>query len=319
VDATDFAIYRYLSRDGLARFWASRRLIDPRVTAREVGEKVGLSEAGVRSRLRALRRQGLLRGSAVNLNPSLFGAQLYAIEVPIRTPRDSERLFRDLSDLEGVIFARDLIDEEDRKVAVYLAAESASALARRTNLLRRFAPGGSIRDPRPYWIPPCERALTPLDWKMLRLFRDRPDATLAELATAAGVSLKTTSRRFGSAVDSKACWWSHSSDSEEWPLALLSLSLAEGSDSPAVAREVARRCGSWIPVAEDGLGVSPRERAGGLAGLVPVGTPAALEGALRQVLALDSVAEVRRTFGLRSATYPQWADENLARRIRAGA
>ena len=51
VDPIDYAIYRYLSPDGLIRFWGSRRLVDPRVSTREIAEKVKLSEAGVRARI----------------------------------------------------------------------------------------------------------------------------------------------------------------------------------------------------------------------------------------------------------------------------
>lgn len=311
MDALDFAIYRYLSHDGLARFWASRRVIDPRVSAREIAEQVGLSEAGVRARLRVLRDRGLLRGSAVNVNPSLLGASVLVVEVPVRNPRESDRLFRDLASVDGVLFARDLMDEEDRKVSVYLASENPSATSRRLSLLRRLAPAGSIRGPRPYWIPPCEREMTPLDWKLVRVFRAHPDGGIAELASAAGVSLKTTARRFGLALDSNACWWSHSSDSEEWPLALLTFVLDSGADVPVLTKQVVACCESWIPVAPDGLGSPPDDRGRALAGLVPVGTPSSLERVVRQVLSLDGVADVRRTFGLRSAAFPSWIDERI--------
>ncbi len=316
MDATDFALYRYLSRDGLARFWGSRRLIDPRVSARELADRVGLSEAGVRARLAGLRRQRLLGRSAVGVNPSLFGASLVVADVPVRTPRESERLFRDLEVLDGVVFARDLLDEEDRKVSVYLAADSPSGVSRRTSLLTRLAPSGVVRGPSPYWIPPCDRALTPLDRTLLGVFRSTPDGALAQYAAAAHVSLRTVSRRLELLLTSHACWWSHGSESEEWPLALLMLSLNADADAAAVATEVSRRCESWLPVAPDGLGSDPADRSPRIAGLVPVGTPSALEGLVRRVLAIDGVANLRRTFGLRSASFPQWVDDRLGAQTR---
>jgi len=314
VDAVDFALYRCLARDGLARFWASRRMIDPRVTARELAEKVGLSEAGVRSRLRALRRAGFLRGSSVSVNPSLFGTTLSVAEVPVSTPREADRMFRDLAVVDGLVFARDLMDEEDRKLTVYFVSETPAATARRTSLLRRLAPGGLVRGPRPYWIPPCERAMTPLDWKLLRVFRERPDASSSEIAAAAGLSLKTTTRRIGPLLDSRACWWSHSSDSDEWPLALLQLSVRSEAAALAAGREAAARGEGWIPVAADGLGVPPGAGTRSVAGLVPVTTPSALEATVRRMLAIDGVEDVHRTFGLRSAVFPQWVDEQIASR-----
>ena len=318
MDAIDYAIYRHLSRDGLVRFWASRRLVDPRISAREIAEKVGLSEAGVRSRLLNLKKRGLLRGTEVSLNPSLFGATVVMGEIPVRSSQESERLFRDLAMADGVLFARDILDEEDRKVSVYFVSDNPGATARRTSLLRRLSPSGTIRGPTPYWIPPCTRAPTALDWRLLAVFRKQADDTLSRFAKASRVSLRTTARRFGSLIDSGACWWSHSSDSEEWPLALLRLSLRPGADPATVAAEVARENESWLPVAVDGLGVEPGAADRPLAGLLPVETPVALEKVVRRTLAVEGVTAVRRTFGLGSATFPQWFDEKLSSKMPLG-
>ncbi len=317
MDATDFAIYRHLSPDGLVRFWASRRLVDPRVSAREIADEVGLSEAGVRSRLRSLKEQGLLRGTEVRVNPSLFGASVVMAEVPIHNPRESERLFRDLAVVDGMVFARDILDEEDRKVCVYYISDTPAATARRTSLLRRFSPNGELRGPTPYWIPTCARALTPLDWRLLAAFRQHPDETLGHIATESRISLKTTARRFGELLDSRACWWSHSSESEEWPLALLQLSLRPGADLAEVSARVTGQHESWLPVAADGLGTEPERSDRPVAGLVPVERPAALERLVRRTLEVEGVAHVRRTFGLGSVTYPQWADEQLSAKLPA--
>jgi DNA-binding Lrp family transcriptional regulator len=317
VDATDFAIYRYLSPDGLVRFWASRRLVDPRVTAREVADRVGLSEAGARARLRSLKEQGLLRGTEVRPNPSLFGATTVMAEVPIQTPGESARLFRDLSDVDGVMFARDILDEEDRKVCVYYVSDTAGATTRRTSLLRRFSPTGEVRGPAPYWIPASSHTPTALDWRLLAVFRRHPDETLARWSTESGVSLKTTARRFDALLDSRACWWSHGSDSEEWPLALLQVSLQPGADPAEVSAQLGRQNETWLPVAPDGFGVAPGGRDQPLAGLVPVERPAALERVVRRTLELGGVANVRRTFGLGSATYTDWVDDQLARHLPA--
>jgi len=311
VDALDFAIYRHLSRDGLARFWASRRLVDPQVSTREIAEKVELSEAGVRARLRGMRAAGFLRGTEVGVNPSLFGASVVVHEVPVRGARDAEQLFRDLASVDGVLFARDLLADEDRRVSVYCAVDNAGASARKTSLLRRLAPGGAVRGPFPYWIPACTRAPSPLDWRLLALFRRQPDSTLSRIASNARVSLKTTSRRFDALVGSRACWWSHSSDSAELPLALLSVSVREDADPIRVSGEIARTTQGWIPVAPDGLGVDPGGGTRSLAGLVPAVHPAALEALVRQTEGLEGVSDVRRTFGLGSATYRDWIDERL--------
>ncbi len=311
MDATDYAIYRYLAPEGLSRFWASRRVLDPRVTARALAARVGLSEAGVRARLKGLKERGLLRGSTVHLNPSLFGASVAVLDVPVRDPRDSEGLFRDLAVLEGALFARDVMDETERKVSVYLAAESPSALTRRSALLRRLAPGEALRPPRPYWVPRCERSPSALDWRLLSAVRAEPDGTLADLAERARLSLKTAARRLGALVDDHAFWWSHSSATDEWPLALLDLGTPDASASQSIAAFAGRPGHVWLPVAPDGLGSDPGSGEPRLAGLVPAETPAGLERTVRQLLDLPGVERVRRTFGLGSATFAQWADERL--------
>ncbi len=319
MDAVDYEIYRHLSPDGRIRFWASRRIIDPRVSARQIAEAVGLSEAGVRLRLKNLRAEGLLRGSEVTLNPSLFGAAIVVADVPVRSPRESEQLFRDLAVADGMVFARDLLDEEERKVHVYYVADAPAATARRTSLVRRLSPTGEVRGPTPYWIPAGPDSLTRLDWRLLAAFRRFPDGSLGRFAAEARTSARTATRRFSVLLDAHACWWSHSPDSEEWPLALLTVSLEESADPAAEAAEVRRQTGGWMPVAEDGLGLDPARSVRTIAGLVPVDRPAALERLVRRLLELDGVANVRRTFGLASATYPQWMEEQLGARLAARA
>lgn len=317
MDQFDYAIYRYLSPDGLIRFWGARRSIDPRVSVREIAEKVGLSEAGTRARLRSLKEKGILHGNETWLNPSLFGASLVVAEVPVNEASEARQLLQELSLVDGVTFARDILDEQDRKVRVHFVSDNASATARRTSLLRRLSPTGTLRGPTPYWIPPCSRNLTPLDWRMLKAFRSRPDSTLARFAKEVGVSLKTTASRFHALLDSYACWWTPDGQSEEMPLALLSISLREAGDRLGVAREVARQNPSWMPVAPDGYGVPPGTPSAPLVGLVPVEGPAGVERTVRRTLDIEGVVDLRRTFALGSAGYAQWYDEGLARRVES--
>jgi len=317
VDAIDYAIYRSLSPDGLVRFWGARRLVDPRVSAREIADKVGLSEAGVRVRLKGLEELGYLRGRETGINPSLFGVSLVVSEIPVREPNDAERLIRELALVDGVTFARDILDEKDRAIRVYYVSDTPAATARRTALLRKLAPTPQFRGPTPYWIPPCERELTRLDWRLLEAFRAHPEGTQSDLAKAVGISLKTTASRFHRLLDAKACWSALSSSSEELPLSLFTVTVRDGVDSLAVTRAIAGAHPSWMPVAPDGYGVSPEDAAGLVVGLVPAEAPAALEQALRRTLAIDGVANVRRTFALGSATFAQWYDDRLSAQMKS--
>lgn len=314
MDEFDYAIYRYLSPGGLIRFWGSRRVIDPRISVREVAEKVGLSETGTRARLKNLKARGILRGSETYVHPSLFGASLVFAEIPLRESTEARKLMQELSLVDGVTFARDILDEEDRKVRVFYVSDTASATARRTSLLRRLSPSGQLRGPVPYWLPSCTRQLSALDWRLLRAFRASPDSTLATFAKDVGVSLKTTAGRFHALLDARACWWTPNSSSEEMPLALLSIILGKNADRVSIARDVAQQNPSWMPVAPDGFGISPATADSPLVGLVPAEGPAAVEHAVRGILGIEGVVSLRRTFALGSADYPQWVDESLQRK-----
>jgi DNA-binding Lrp family transcriptional regulator len=317
VDAIDYAIYRSLSPDGLIRFWGSRRTVDPRVSARDIADKVGLSEAGVRARLRSLEERGFLRGRETWLNPSLFGVSLVVSQIPVRGPEEAQQLFRELDLVDGVTFARDIMDEQNREIMVFYISEASTATERRTSLLRKISPTHQVRGPGPYWIPPCSRALTSLEWRVLQAFRRRPEASQAELADDVGISLKTASHRFHQLLDSRACWSALSSSSEEMPLALITVDVREGVDPLVVSRDIAAKNPSWMPVAPDGNGLLPSSTSGLLSGLLPAEAPAALERAIQRTMSIEGVEKVHRTFALGSASYPQWVDEHLAQALKS--
>jgi DNA-binding Lrp family transcriptional regulator len=319
VDGLDFAIYRYLSPDGAARFWGGRRVIDPRVGARDISSRVGVSETAVRTRLRSLRDRGFLADSAVWPNPSLFGASLHVAEIPVAEVGASRALLDDLGLVEGVTFARDVLDERDRTVQVYFAGDTPTVIARRVGLLRRLASGAALRGPRPYYIPPASRSLTPLDWRFVDAVRGSPEASLQQLGKVLKVSLKTTGSRYRALLDSGAVWWTHGPESAELPLALLTATTEAGADPDPIAAKVAAERTDWIPLASNGQGFEPTANRTEFAGLLLAESPAAVEAAAQRLLDRPAVERVRRTFALGSRIYPGWFDDQIARKIRGAA
>lgn len=318
MDSLDFAIYRYLSPGGEARFWASRRVIDPTIPAREIAERVGISENGVRARLRSLTDRGFLGPKAVTPNPALFGARVYVAQLPVKEAGEVERVLRDLALVEGVVFARDVMDEEERKILVHFVSETDATMARRAALLRRLSPGGPLRPPQPYWIPPCDHELSPLDWRVLQAVWLQPDASIAEIGATVGISLKTTARRYHQLIDSRACWWTPGAQVEEFPLALVGVYLNGPEDRDPVAGKISKEASAWMPVASDGLGLEPGGSSTLIAGLVPADAPTILERLLRKLAGVPGVSKVRRTFALGSMTYPTWFAEHITGQIRPG-
>lgn len=317
MDPLDFAIYRFLSRGGEARFWAGRRIVDPRITPREIAEQVGASESGVRARLRHLGERGFLRGRRVTPNPSLFGEEVFVAGVPVRQPREAARILKDLALVEGAVFARDLIDEDERRIQVYLAAESERVAQRRVQLVARLSASGKVTPLRSYFIPRHAGELSSLDWKVLEGVWRRPDTTIAELAEAVGIGLKSAARSYRSLLDRHACWWTHGPEAEEFPLAFVRADLHRPTDLEGVAAWVAGTGQSWMPVARDGFGTAPDEVPRVLAGLVPADAPTVLERFLHRLAEVDGVEEVHRTFPLGSASFPAWASEKIQGRTRS--
>ena len=311
MDAVDFAIFRYMSPHGRAQFWGSRRRIDPRITPKDISGLVGISESGVRRRIARAASDGYYRGTQVCINPSVFGVQEQVVEVSVEDSGQSQRLLNDLALVDGVTFARDILDESHRKLRIHFVTDGPATTARRLALLRRFAPPGSVQRSEPYWIPPCDHALGNLEFRVLRAVRVAPDEPLSEIAKSVHLSLKSASRYFHRLLDSLACWWTHSQSSDEFPLSLLIVRLESGGDRTAVARQIDELTGQWMPVADDGFGSSAPGSQPFLAGLTPIISPARLERLIDQLSALSRVTLVTRTFALGSRTYPDWCDRHL--------
>jgi len=317
MDPLDFAIYRFLSPGGEARFWAGRRIIDPTITPREISERVGISESGVRTRLHHLSERGFLRDKAVIPNPTLFGAGLFVADLLVHQSGEVDRLLRDLALVDGVLFTRDLMDEAERKIQVHFVAESEKAASREAALLGRLSPSGTSVTPQPYYIPSCDRAVSPLGWKVLASVWKSPDATIAEIGSAVGVTLKTAARCYHQLIDSHACWWTHGPTSEEFPLALVCVDVRGPDDRGPVTGWIAQEARNWMPVASDGFGVEPARAMTVVAGLVPADAPTVLERFLRRLAGMEGVVKIRRTFPLGSATYPSWFATRIEERVRA--
>jgi len=317
MDALDFAIYRFLSRSGEARFWAGRRVIDPTVTPREIAERVGISESGVRARLLHLADRGFLKDRAVIPNPSLFGQRIYVADLLVKQSVEVDRILRDLTLVEGVVFTRDVMDEDERKIQVHFVSESDPTAARHAALLGRLSSVGRPLVPQAYYTPPCDRELSPLDWRVLQVVWRDPEATFGEIAETVRISLKTAARSYHQMVESRACWWTHGPNSEEFPLALVRADLQSSKDRDSIAGWILKEAPGWMPVASDGFGLEPGLAETVVAGLVPADAPTILERFLRKFASLEGVSRIRRTFPLGSATYPAWFADRIADRVHA--
>jgi Winged helix-turn-helix DNA-binding len=315
MDPLDFAIYRFLSPGGVARFWAGRRIIDPRITPREIAGKVGISESAVRARLIHLAERGYLTDKSVIPNPSLFEMRVFVADLLVHHSGEVDRMLRDLTLVEGVVFTRDVLDEDQRKMQVHFLSESEVTAGRQIALLDRLSSARKPLVPHPYYIPVCNREPSSLDWKVLLYVWLNPDATFAQIAEGVGISLKTAARSYHDLLDRNACWWTHGPNSEEFPLAFVSAEIRNPKYLDEITGWISEEAPAWMPISPDGFGLEPEHAARVVAGLVPADAPTVLERFLRKFAGMDGVGRVRRTFPLGSTSYPAWFAGRIAREV----
>lgn len=315
MDSTDFAIFRAMCGDGGARFFAARTVMDPRISAPDVAKKVGLSAPAVRTRLRRWRMEGVLRSYEVWPNPALFGVQFVSADLPLNSSQPADSIFKELELVEGVLFAREAIDEDRRVVIATLVSDTPASVARRVSLLARLSSQRANNPPRPHWLPPCRIELSGLDWRIIRTFRKEPLLSLPKAAREVGVSLKTLSKRFHRLLDNDAVWWTISVLNRMVPTVYVHIVYTDPEFAEAGAGDLAARFPSWIPAVSGGYGFPPEARSKHLVAVFPLEAPAGVAEILRAIHAQSGVVSVRRRFPGETVYYPDWFDRRIEEKI----
>ena len=318
MDRVDFAIFRSLCGDGGARFYAARTVMDPRISAVDVAEKIGISATAVRARLRRWHTEGLLRGYAVWPNPALFDVRVMSIDLPVAANQPADGLFLALKSVKGVLFARETIDEDRRVVIVTFVSDTPESTKRRIQLLTRLASGDTVAPARSAWLPPCTVELSRLDWKIIRLFREEPLLPLPRAAREAGVTLKTLSKRYHRLLDGNAVWWTISVSNSKVPAVYVHVTFRDPEFAIRGSRELGGRFPSWIPAVTGGYGFPPEVRPVHLVAVFPLESPAGVADILREIHALPGVVSVRRRFPSESVCYPEWFDRRIEEKVAEG-
>lgn len=284
-----------------------------------MARRVGLSRTAVQSRLRLWRRDGLDLGCEVWPNPRLFGAKLCTVDIPLDTPAQVDRLLDDLAMVEGVISARDLLDEDGRTVRAYVIDDGEVGLSRRHRLLRRVAGLREVPELQPYWIPATFGELSPMDWRILSMYRSYPETRLSDAATALGISTKTLSSRRDRLLDGHAMWWLLNLQSSLFPVASFFNSVTDPSAVPTVKRALEALPSGWIPCADDGFGISPKPPVRIVAGLLPLDSPVAVDDVVRDIARCQGVESVRWRIPRTFRSYPEWYDRHILAQLADSA
>ena len=311
IDPDSVPILAAMLPGGEARFWSSRAVIDPRVTPTEISRRTGLSRSTVQNRIRGWRQRGFLSGSEVWPNPKLLGAHLATIDTTLGPGVAVDGVLESLSKIEGVLSARDYLDEHGRSVRIYVADDGPTGLERRTRLIQHLSGSSRRLTAEPHWIPDPPSPLTALDWKIIACARAYPEDSLVRASTRLRVSPRTLARRRDRLIDAHALWWLLTTDNSKLPVADFFVRLRDPSRFRDVRNQLDREIDGWIPCAPDGFGEAPGRRSDLIAGLAFVDSPAVLDGVARRLATLAGVESVhwRIPCGLRS--FPEWFDRGI--------
>ncbi len=315
MDVVDFTIFREMFPDGRGRFWGSRSIVDPRISAEEIAGRVHLSPSAVRARLRNLRSGGFLQGYEVWPSPRLFGCGLMTAIVPAKDTAHVDRIFDELRLVEGVVSAREMLGEEGRRVQVSYVSDAPESTARRTKLIVRLTAEGRMDPPGARWFPECTLDPSPLDWRTIKTLRSDPERPLPEAARALSVSLKTLTLHFHRLLDSHAILWVLKVDNALLSVGVYYIHLDGTRDRGDVESAVGARLPAWMPLAPGGAGEPPSERPPWIVGVFWLTSPSASRDVEQALLTVPGVVRVVRQFPGKAVNYAEWLDGKLRERL----
>jgi DNA-binding Lrp family transcriptional regulator len=284
--------------------------VDPRLSAMELGRKIGVDRTTVWSRLRRWQRTGFYEGFEVIPNPHLFGARLGTASLRAESARARPTVVRDLSQVENAVAA---VDQAGPWIVAWVAFESPQDL-RDLSVRLRMLPGVAEATPcRPLWSVPTGASPTRLDWKIIQELRASPRLSLTQVAARLRISSRTVTRRYHRLIDGSAVWFVPRFNFERSgrTFTMVNAFLAPKAD----AREVGRHLASLVPghiVTFDGSEWAPEPPPPLVVSFGLLESAAQAAQTEESVSALAGVTEVESFFLRRAHFFPDWFDARVA-------
>ncbi len=308
VDTLDLGILRELSRDQVIWFGG----LDPRMSAAEIARRLRVDRGTVGTRLRAWERSGFLRGHEVVPSPLLFGAGFAGGSLRVEDIAAKPRILGDLGLVPGIVSA---VDHVGPWVSLLYVFESRDALERPRQLLLRLEGVGEATPCVPFQAPMPMVDPSRLDWRILKALRMGAKRPLRAIASEAGVSTRTLTRRMERLIRGRAVWYLPLLDFTRYTNATVVrflVTLSSGADSVRVAEGIRARLPGVTHLVDarammDTADDVPRALDVG-AHLASVGD---VEDRQREIQALRGVEEVEPLFPRRFYMYPTWFDERI--------
>ncbi len=304
-ESLDLDIFREMSGGGAITLPG----IDPRLNPTRIARRLRVGRARVALRLKAWRDAGFLVGYDVWLNPALFGAVGAWYSVRVDRPGVKPALLSRLGLLDGAVSSMEYLGDW---VTFSGVVAEPSEFARVRELLGGFAGVREVAPPDPWPVVEPRRALTPLDVRILRALRRAPTATLGAVATRAGISARTMTRRYDELITDRAAWFVPVFDfrAVSSPIVGLLVTLAPGANPAALLRGIRSRYPLVLEFAGGASGPPDGPTVHSFIVFPP--SSAHLEELDRHVAALDGVVEEESNVMVRMHTFPNWFDRRLA-------
>ncbi len=304
MDELDNAILRDFSRDQVLLFGGT----DPRVSAGDISQRLGVERSVIRRRIRAWEDVGFLQRFSALPSALLFGHGCAATSVCVPDAARKVAVLDSIGLIDGVLHA---IEHVGDWIGVALVDDSAAAVDRRSQLIARV-PGVSEVDGLHRWTPPAvTRTPTALEWRIIAALRaGGPRATLAEMAASVGVSVNTFHSHYQALVRGNAIWSVPDLDFTCWHgtvFARLIVTLRAGVSVRAFAAEATRLVpGAWpatTPSGEDGKRLAVLN--------VQQASVGRVEDTVISLGALDGIEGIETLYPKRNRVYDSWFDEKV--------
>lgn len=303
-ETLDIQILREMYREGAVNVAG----IDPRVNATRIAHRLKVGRGRVAARLRAWDRSGFLRRYDVWLNPALFGWVGTGLNVRVVHPREKAAVIGRLGLLDGVVSCIEYLGEW---ISLGLVVPDAALIERRIGLIRALAGVAEVDGPFPWHAYPPQRALTPLDVRIVRALRARPRATLGEIADLVGISTRTMTRRYSELLDDVGVWFVPAFDFRaiSRPVVSIGMQLRPGTSPEKVVRPVYARYPLTLEFHSPLVGPDLGALHHWLFVLPP--TAAHVEEVEQFVRSLEGVEETEAYVLVRMHSFPTWFDQHL--------
>lgn len=310
LDALDIGILRTMGVDPYGRPPQGPDALKPGTIARALG----VTPETVRERVQRMEASGLIAGyqAFVNLGHLGLRGQSFLFRLPDEDRRRA--VVPALEPVEGLLGVHAFLGSD---VCLDLSYRSDADLARRLQLLGTLTGDAAPVGFYALDMPPVQRPLTNLDWRIVRALRGRGRRSLTEVAEEVGVGYRTVKRHYDLLCEEGSLYVVPTLDPSKgqgalpfWLLLYLRPDAPKDAVRTATGAFADRRLMGFVPA---------HPRFGHAALLLVASTPAEMERLRQEAGALPGVARASAMVPVGLHDTSGWVDDLIEARVRETA